>query len=134
VDKLCVIDLFTWDEATEDNHRQIDIALSSCTQQDDNNIQYDIQPDDENGNRHRFNLNLNQSTTHSFLWRSDEVYFESDDLHDMVLQSWTYQGLDLPAPGNESPRINLWLCNPDSAQSEFEMVIQKFEFDPLDIN
>jgi hypothetical protein len=134
VDKMCAVNLFTWDEATADNHRQIDIALSSCAQQDNNNIQYDLQPDDQNGNRHRFNLNLNQSTTHSFTWSADDVYFESDNQNNMVLQSWTYQGFDLPVPGNESPRINLWLCNPDSAQAEFEVVIQKFEFDPLDIN
>ncbi len=133
-DASYVLNLFTWDEAPEENHRQIDIELSSCTQQDNNNIQYDIQPDDENGNRHRSNLNFNQTTTHSFTWSSDQVYFESSDQDDFVRQSWTYHGLDLPVPGNESPRINLWLCNPDSAQTEFEMVIQKFEFDPLDIN
>jgi hypothetical protein len=132
-DRLSVIDLFTWAEDPADNHRQIDIELAGCTQQDNNNSQYDIQPDDENGNRHRFNLNYNQSATHSFSWSSDEVYFESDDPYKMMLQSWTYQGLDLPAPGNESPRINLRLCDPDSGQSETEIVIQKFEFNPLDI-
>ena len=130
-DEYGVLGLFTWDNAPEENHREIDIELSSWSNPDNDNTQYVIQPYDENDNMHRFNLNFNKGILHSFLWSSGEVHFESTDEDGINLNSWTYQGLDIPAPGNENPRINLWLCNPDSAAQEIEMVIKSFEFIPL---
>jgi hypothetical protein len=125
--------LFTWDEAPAANHREIDIKLSRCDQADSNNIEYDIQPFDQNGNRYCFNLDFNRMTTHSFTWNEDEIDFESSDQDDIVRRTWSYQGLDLPQAGEEKTHMNLWLCNPDSAQTETEIVIRKFLFNPLDI-
>jgi hypothetical protein len=134
LDESCVLNLFTWDNAPEENHREIDIQLSKCIQQDNYNTEYAIQPSDQNGNRHRFNLDLDLTISHSFTWSKDQVSFASCDQDDVTLRSWTYQGLDIPEAGKENARINLWLCNPDSAQTEIEMIIQKFVFTPLDIN
>ena len=127
-DDNAVLGLFTWDDAPEDNHREIDVELSRWSQSNYDNSQYVVQPYAENNNMHRFNLDFSKDIIHSFEWTSTAVNFESTNEQDSTLQFWTNQGQNIPAPGNENPRINLWLCNPDSAIIETETVIKNFDF------
>jgi len=48
------------------------------------------------------------------------------------LESWLYTGQDVPRPGSENARINLWLFGgqPPSDSEEVEIIIKKFEYLP----
>ena len=135
-----VVGLFTWDDAPEYNHREIDIEFSRWGQPTNNNAQFVVQPWDRPGNIYRFNIQLNGDySTHSFNWRSESISFQSLHGHystppndSYIIESWDYTGEDIPRPGNENARINVWLFNgtPPSDSVEAEIVIKKFEFIP----
>ena len=44
--------------------------------------------------------------------------------------SWVYTGLDIPEPGNENARINLWLFGGKAPQNrqEAEVIVSQFQF------
>lgn len=143
VDKLnenVAAGLFTWSDAPEYNHREIDVEFSRWGQPANDNAQFVVQPWNNPGNIHRFNIRLNADhSTHSFDWRRDRVYFQSVQGHysvppgdGSVIESWEYTGEDIPKPGGENARINLWLFEgrPPSDRTEAEIVIKEFEFVP----
>ena len=136
LDQNAILGLFTWDECAPPeppyNYREIDIEFSRWGEaQSDTNAQYVIQPWDTPGNRHKFTIDSDTCTTHMFEWREDYIEFQSyygcssipspDDL----IESWTYTGSDIPTPGKENPRINLWLFNgmPPSDDEDIEIII-----------
>lgn len=133
-----VAGFFTWDDAPEYYHREIDIELSRWSQPTNQNAQYVTQPWDRHGNIHRFNIQPNVDySTHSFIWETDRIFFQSlygnyptppDDSY--IIESWNYTGENIPVPGNENARINLWLFNgvPPSDGMESKIIITKFEF------
>jgi hypothetical protein len=143
VDKLnenVVLGLFTWSDDTEYNHREIDIEFSRWGQPANDNAQFVVQPYNRTENMYRFNAQLSEdNSTHSFDWRSDIISFQSIHGHyatppdsSYIIESWNYTGEDIPTPGNENARINLWLFNsiPPSDSKEVEVIIKKFEFIP----
>ncbi len=127
-----ILGLFTWDDAPEYTHREIDIEFSRWGQKANDNTQFVIQPWDRPGNIHRLNIQFpTDSSRHSFEWKSSNVLFQSYLGNNMV-GFWNYAGRDIPVPGNENARINLWLMNgwAPSDKKEMEMIIKKFEFIP----
>ncbi|MCK4339511.1 MAG: T9SS type A sorting domain-containing protein [Candidatus Cloacimonetes bacterium] len=141
LDQNAVLGLFTWDECTPPeppyNYREMDIEFSRWGEaQSDTNAQYVVQPWDTPGNRHRFIIDSDTCTTHMFEWRENYIEFQSyygcsstPSSNDLI-ESWTYTGSDIPTPGDENPRINLWLFNgvPPSDGEDIEIIIQCFEF------
>ena len=132
-----VLGLFTWDNSPEQFHREIDTEFSRWGVTADTNAQYVVQPYDQPGNRFRWMMpQLIDSSTHGFEWKSDNISFFSVKGHqpvtgpDSVIQSWHYTGSDVPASGNQNPRINLWLFNgiPPTDSTGTEVVITKFEY------
>jgi len=138
LDRQAVLGLFTWDDAPESHHREIDIEFSKWGEADNQNAQFVVQPYSRRGNMHRFDISAGSLlTTHSLDWQKDSVSFQSLRGHrtgpprdDDVIASWVYTGPDIPGPGNENARINLWLAkgHPSSNGKEVEVVISKFEF------
>jgi len=131
IDPNAVLGLFTWETIPQHNNREIDIEISRWSQPDIDNCQFVIQPYERRENIHRFELALaGQPSTHSFEWRPQSVSFQSrlGDSEGAPLDSWTYTGPDLPAPGKENARINLWLFNgaPPSDGEAVEVVVTKF--------
>lgn len=128
LDKNVVLGLFTWDDDPAYNHREIDIEFSRWGQDVNKNAQFVVQPHTTLDNIHRFNIEiLDLYSTHSFAWTSGEIFFQSANSH---IESWSYIGPDIPLPGNENARINLWLyqgVDPSDAQ-EVEVIISAFEF------
>jgi hypothetical protein len=139
LDRNVVLGLFTWDDSPEESHREIDIEFSRWGVESDTNAQYVVQPWDQTGNRHRWMmLELPDSSTHSFEWKPDSIYFLSVEGHqsippfDSILHSWVYKGSNIPTHGNENARINLWLFNGSAPAdtNKLEVVISKFEYSP----
>lgn len=133
-----VAGLFTYETDT----REIDIEFAKWGELANDNSQFVVQPYDPDvtpGNIHRFNIELNGThSTHSFDWKLDRIFFQSAHGHyevppaTHIIDSWRYDGPDVPPAGNERVHLNLWLFQgePPTDGQEIEVVITKFEFIP----
>ncbi|MFI5251413.1 MAG: glycosyl hydrolase family 8 [Bacteroidota bacterium] len=141
LDPNAVLGLFTWDDAPAENHREIDVEYSRWSDSTDvTNAQFVVQPWQHGGNLTRWTLpgSLDSSTT-GFTWRQDSISFltvkggQTFPPYDSVVTSWNYAGADIPQPGNEAAHINLWLTGglAPARNSEIEIVVSKFEFNPV---
>jgi len=136
INENVVLGMFTWDNDPAYHNREIDIELSRWGQIDDENCQFVVQPYERPGNTHRFNARLEGAdSTHSFDWRQESITFRSlrgSQVENNLIEAWTYTGPDIPPPGRENARINLWLFrgSPPSDSWEVEVVVTKFEFAP----
>lgn len=101
-----------------------------------NNAQFVVQPYTVLGNIVQYNQPSSAQFTTQIEWRADHVTFSawngwsnSPTSGDMIYQ-WTYTGADIPAPGQESVHINLWLFKGSAPMSGSgdEMVINSFTF------
>lgn len=131
IDKNVVVGLFTWDDDSDYNHREIDIEFSKWGENLNDNSQFVVQPWDCPGdtNIHRFDIDNNNPTINSFIWKNNSIDFKS--VYNATEETWSYNGLDVPFPGNENVHINLWLCDDSpSDNNEVEIVITKFEYVP----
>ena len=135
-DPNVVLGLFTWNDDTSYNHREIDIEFSRWGSANNQNAQYVVQPYTLPQNILRFQepSGLNQST-HSFLWKSDAVSFKSlkglnatapDSSY--IIKQWVFTGT-VPQAGGENARMNLWLFRgrPPTNGQEAEIIVNKFE-------
>ncbi|MFB3076754.1 MAG: fibronectin type III domain-containing protein, partial [Lysobacterales bacterium] len=136
LDRNIVVGLFTWDSfAPEFNYREIDIEFARWGDPSTDNSQYVVQPWDNPGNTFRWETTLTgNDSTHAFTWRPDQLEFSSHQGSPpaAVIQSWTYNGPDVPPEGTTSgnARINFWLFGgsaPFDGQ-EAELVIKSFDF------
>jgi hypothetical protein len=138
IDKNAVLGLFTWSDDPAYNHREIDIEFSRWGAANNQNAQYVVQPYNIAANIHRFSWPAGVSQSmHSFRWQSLNVVCQSIRGFSLppapadLLEQWTFNS-GIPVPGNENPRINLWL-NKGRAPSngaELEIIINRFEFVP----
>ncbi|MBI1805344.1 MAG: T9SS type A sorting domain-containing protein [Ignavibacteria bacterium] len=138
LDPNVVLGLFTWDDAPQENHREIDIEFSRWSDSTDTlNAQFTVQPYFHSGNLIRWRIPpaLDTSTS-SFDWNPDKVSFigakgsQSVSPVDSILSSWNYTGPDIPSAGNENARMNLWLSggHAPTDSAEIDVIISKFEF------
>jgi hypothetical protein len=142
-DPHLVLGLFTWDDAPDFHHREIDVEIGTWGEPEDSNAQFVVQPYDRPGgtNIHRFDVGSEHVlTTHSYRWEPGRVTFRSASQAGAneaetpgTLATWECDGPDVPEAGNESPRINLWLLHgePPLDDSEAEIVVRRLEFTPL---
>jgi len=147
-DRNVVLGLFNHPtpDVGKDGTNEIDIEFAKWGKETQKNADYVVLPQglpDNNRDTDRtfFQFALNGvNTTHRFLWRNDQVLFQSlhghrdDDANEF--ERWLY--MPIP-PGDLIPQlptpvhINLWLvCGlPPSDLTEVEMVISQFTFKPL---
>jgi hypothetical protein len=140
LDPNIVLGLFTWSDDPAYSHREIDIE---CTKWGDannsTNAQFVVQPYHPPGHLLRFQVPSGTNTsTHSFTWKQDSVFFQSLKGHDAttpeksdVIKQWTYTQ-SIPKAGGENARMNLWLVagRAPTDGKEAEIIIKKFEFVP----
>jgi hypothetical protein len=134
LDPNVILGLFTWDEfAPQYKNREMDIEIGRWSVPANNNAQYVIQPWNKSGHLHRFNIDpcSADTITHIFDWGLGVVAFDSFFGSSSPIQSWAYSGTDVPWPGGENIRINLWLNGGlPYSDDETEVVIKNFEFTP----
>jgi hypothetical protein len=119
--------------------KEFDIEVSRALMPAPDIIQYVVQPFTKQGNLLRFVLPATSTSSHRMVWQADHIEFASwkgtnpypPDPAD-VIQAWTYSGPDIPLPGTERMRFNLWLFdgNPPVTGSSSEMVILAFSYRP----
>jgi len=121
----------------ESGTREIDIEFSGLLASP-NNAQYVIQPYYHSGNIVRFDMLAVQQSTHRFEWRPNNIVFYSWRGHtenpeaDSLIFAWTYVGDDIPPPGGELMRFNLWLFggNPPTSGQADEVIVRSFSYEP----
>jgi len=134
LDPNVVLGLFTWNDDAAYAHREIDIEFARWgNAADPTNGQYVVQPYDAPNHLVRWTQAPGLTgTTHSFTWASGRVDFVSRASDGTVLNAWSYVGPEVPVPGGENPRINLWLFRgaaPLNGQAA-EVVIDSFSYTP----
>jgi hypothetical protein len=131
LDRNAVLGLFTWNDDSADNHRELDVEFSRWgNAADPTNGQFVVQPYSTNGNLLRITQPSGvTSSTQSFTWGVSSVAFASSAA---TPSSWTYTGPDVPQPGGENARMNLWLFRgaAPSNGATVEVVITDFAFTP----
>lgn len=132
LDQNAVLGLFTWNDDPAYNHREIDIEFARWSYATDpTNGQWVVQPYSTDGNLLRTTQPADvTSSTHSFTWKPSAVDFASTSA---APGTWTYGGPDVPRPGGENARMNLWQFRgqaPSDGQT-IEIVITDFTFTPL---
>lgn len=135
VDPNVVIGMFTWNDDPAYAHREIDIEFARWGNAGDpTNAQYVVQPWDAPDHDHRWTQPQGLTNTiHSFTWAPGRVDFLSTTSGGAVIASYTYAGSDVPLPGGENARINLWLFRgtaPTNGQAT-EVVFDSFGFTEL---
>jgi hypothetical protein len=132
LDPNAVLGLFTWSDATHQAHREIDIEFSRWGEKGAPNAQYVVQPATVSSHLHRFAIAGGGPTSHVFRWRPGSVSFESvvGPRRGAVLQRWRFDGSKVPVPGDENPRINLWLFRgaPPAAGRPIEVIVSRFDW------
>jgi len=144
LDANIVLGIFTWDSFAPPNYREIDFEFTRWGNPVEfTNAQYVVQPYGAPGNLVRFRVDLtsqDQKLTHVLVWSPGQVELSTYHGHHLPgalppferISSWTNNGPDVPAPGSENVRINLWLVNgspPLNSQPE-EVSITNFLFVP----
>jgi hypothetical protein len=127
-DPNVVLGLFTWSDDPAFNNSEIDIEFSRWgNAADPTNGQYVVQPYDRGGNLKGISQTTAVSSTQSFDWQRNAVTFASSSA---LPSAWTYAGSDVPQPGSEHVRINLWLYRgaPPTKGRTVEVVVESFNF------
>jgi hypothetical protein len=141
LDENIVLGLFTWEDCIpEYDYREIDFEFTRWGDPcDPNNAQFVVLPTGGCNGIYRFNVDcsVQETFTNIFTWAPGMISFRSyygdfslmPAAQDMIA-SWIYTGSDVPPPGQENPRMNLWLrkgLSPVNGQ-EAEIVIKKFQY------
>jgi hypothetical protein len=131
LDPNVVLGLFTWNDDPAYAHREIDIEFARwANAADPTNAQYVVQPWDVAGHEHRFAQPAGGGTIHRFTWSPGQVAFESTTPAGAPIHAWTYAGADVPIPGGENARMNLWLFRGQAPtdRQPVEIVISDFRY------
>lgn len=134
LDRNVVLGLFTWSDRAQYAHREIDFEAARWgNAADPTNAQFVVQPYDKPNHLARFTLTNAVRTVQQFTWRAGEVTFVSRRLDTgATVATYVYRGSDVPKPGDERVRLNLWLYG-GSAPSDgqpVEIVVEAFAFAP----
>jgi len=133
LDKNIVAGLFTYENDTS----EMDIEFSRWGGLASTSSDYVVQPH----HAFMFNIHLNGDfSTHRFTWTNESISFQSIHGHYSIppsggylISEWQYAREQIPQ--TKAPRVhaNLWLFQgvPPSDGKEVELIIEKFEFIPL---
>ncbi len=143
LDRNVVLGMFNYDSDTSaEYHREFDIEFSMWGRAVSPNAEYVVQPWTVEGNIFRWEMPVDiDSSTHSYHWTGDSIFFLSGRGHqsfppfDSVLGQWTYtKRSGIPEPGCERVTLNLWLFEAEAPSDgvEPEVVFRDFRhFSPF---
>lgn len=133
LDPNVVLGFFTWSDKAPYAHREIDVEFARWgSAADPTNAQYVVQPATTAGHLSRFTQPAATISSHSFTWRPGQISWESRDGNGAPIASYSYAGSDVPKPGDERVRLNLWLFNGAAPTNGAlaEVVVRTFTFTP----
>jgi hypothetical protein len=127
-----VLGMFTWSDDPSYANREIDIEFSkwgnpSAKKTGWYAIQTGVFPTPLSSN---FAVRKATSSVHTFTWRPGSVQFQSTA--GGRTYRWSHTGGDVAIPGDETPRINLWLYEGKAPSAGvLSVVVRGFSFRPL---
>jgi len=133
LDPSVVLGLFTWSDKAPYAHREIDIEFGRWgSAVDPMNAQYVVQPYGRAGHLRRFAQPAIAPSTHRFTWQPGQITWQSLDAAGTQTAAYTYTGIDVPKPGDERVRLNLWLFGgaPPTDGASVEVIVSSFVFTP----
>ena len=133
LDPNVVLGLFTWSDRAPYTHREIDIEFARWGDAaDPTNAQYVVQPYTAANHLRRFTQPAVATSVHEFTWRAGSISWRSVDGAGSVIASYAYTGSDVPRPGDERVRLNLWLFGGAAPLdgNPVEVVVTSFDFTP----
>jgi hypothetical protein len=130
LDPNAVLGFFVWGTDPAYNHREIDIEFTVWSNPLGKNGWYTIQTHPEQ----TFGFNIPHGvgqTVHSFTWKPGILTSQSSRADGTIIAQHSFSQ-DIAVPGDETPRLNLWLIKgqPPANNQPLEVVINRFEFTP----
>ena len=128
LDRSAVLGLFTWSDAPEHAHREIDVEFAALGVPGRRGtglftVQAGSPPNDFGFNPHRTNR-----SEHAFVWSPGRVTFSSS--FGAFRVEWSFCGSGVPTPGGQvAPRVNLWLYRGESPGRPQRVTIPSFRYD-----
>jgi endo-1,3-1,4-beta-glycanase ExoK len=122
--KNSVLGLFTYQD---DNH-ELDIETSKWGNDNNNNLDYSVQPFKIKGNEHSFNVKGTNgaNTTYRIEWKPTYIKFSSMQ-NGKIVNEWNYTNIAGIPKTPENVCMNLWLNNkPPSDGKNVECIISDF--------
>jgi len=131
-DPNVVLGMFTWSDRARYAHREIDIEVANWgNPADPTNAQFVVQPWDTANHLRRFTEPAAVRTLQQFTWRAGQVTWVVRDLDaNAEVVRHVYTGADVPIPGDERVRLNLWLFSGSAPAGPAEVVVESFAFTP----
>ncbi len=130
LDRNVVLGLFTWNDLPDYANREIDIEIArwgSAT--DPTNAQFVVQPYGNPGHLLRYSHPSGGPSTLEFTWAPGRIDYLVRQ-GEAVVDSWSYVASDVPVPGGETVRMNLWQYQglaPANGQP-VELVFSNFDY------
>lgn len=148
LDPSVVFGFYTWDEAPDFAHREIDVELARWGRPEFPDLNFSVQPSEEHPERNAtFEFDLSRPLTLRFEWRPDRVVFSATSGSDT--RSWTFApgngspsdskgpsmaakraDFGVPPDGDELLSLNLWLFGGPAQGAAAEVVIDRFSYKP----
>ncbi len=136
LDPRAVLTLFTWDEtASDEKHREMDIEISRWGDPASKNAQFVVQPFFVPANVARFAAPAGV-LTHTLRWEKEQATFTTIEgrpgrPNPKRVAEYAFRS-GVPAPGNETVRINLYAFGTFEPGSRIdnEVVVESFEYLP----
>jgi hypothetical protein len=140
LDPNVVLGLFTWSDDPAQNHREVDIEFGRFGEPAALMGRYTVQPYTAPGQYFPFEQPSSPQSTHSFVWTSERVSFQSwvgsqgipGASGTIIAEHTLASTYDVPQRGGEQVRINLWLDAgraPTNGQP-LEVIVGRFDFAP----
>ncbi len=139
LDDNVVLGLFTWNDDSAENHREMDIEFARWGERAAPNGRYTVQPYQQT--EHIFNFDqplVGAQTTHQLEWQPGRATFRGwmgwnsgPTTSENLIAEHVFES-GIPKPGGEQTRMNLWLnagLAPVDGEGT-EVVINLFEFVP----
>ncbi|MEI8000457.1 MAG: hypothetical protein WCI50_03815 [Actinomycetes bacterium] len=133
LDASAVLGLFTWSDAPDYNHREIDFEASRWgVPNDPTNAQWVVQPFDAPGNLTRWTIGRTVPSVVRFTWSRSGITFEAL-AGGVVVSRRVSSGAANPLPGGEQAHMNLWLYQGHAPRNgqPLEVVVDRFTYRPL---
>lgn len=138
LDPNVVLGLFTWDpDPTSRHNREIDIEVARWGDPAAPNLNFVVQPAAPE-RHHQAALQLaGTHSTYRIRWAPGRISFDALHGHHghapvpgPLIASWDFRGPEVPKPGGEQVRVNLWLRKglPPLDGRGAEVVLKRFAF------
>ena len=131
LDPNLVLGLFTWNDAADYNHRELDIEFAKWGRTNNKNGWYTVQPPSSSTQYSFVQPSNTPESVHTLKWFSaTSLTAQFTSFKNGVAYADHLFTAGIPPSGGENVRMNLWLYQGKAPKSGVEIVIKDFHFTP----